>query len=219
VLQIPRLYAIVDISAITAAIGTCDDGTIAQCTRAMVAANVGILQLRAKESAPHDTLAYANAMRRAAGSACTLILNDRPDLALLAGFDGCHVGQDDISPAAARRILGPDKILGVSTHNTEQVRAASATDSDYIAIGPVFATASKSNHSPVIGLDGVRAARDLTTKPFVAIGGITPANAAAVIAAGANSVAIISGLLIHCTRDNLGDQLAQNIRDFLARIL
>jgi thiamine-phosphate pyrophosphorylase len=124
-----------------------------------------------------------------------LIMNDRADLCLAAGFDGVHVGQDDLSPEAVRRIVGSERWVGVSTHNAEQVREADLTQADYIAIGPVFSTSSKEKPDPVVGLDGVRRARELTGKPLVAIGGITRANAASVIEAGADSVAVISDLL------------------------
>ena len=122
-------------------------------------------------------------------------MNDRADLCLAADFDGLHLGQDDLSPEAARRIIGPDHWLGVSSHNPEQVAEADKTSADYIAIGPVFATSSKANPDPVVGLEGVRRARALTRKPLVAIGGITRANARSVIDAGADSVAVISDLI------------------------
>ena len=109
--------------------------------------------------------------------------------------DGVHLGQDDLSPDGARRVIGPSLVLGVSTHNPEQLADADRTSSDYLAIGPVFATSSKRNPDPVIGLDGVRRARELTRKPLVAIGGITRDNAASVIAAGADAVAVISDLV------------------------
>ncbi len=124
-----------------------------------------------------------------------LIMNDRADLCLAAAFDGLHVGQDDLSPEAARKIIGPARILGVSTHNPEQLSEATKTSADYLAIGPVFATTSKSNPDPVVGLAGVRRSRELTSKPLVAIGGITPANARSVVDAGADTVAVISALL------------------------
>jgi len=124
-----------------------------------------------------------------------VIMNDRADLCLAAEFDGVHVGQEDLSPEAVRAIIGPDGWLGVSTHNPEQLREADLTSADYLAIGPVFATSSKEKPDPVVGLDGVRRARALTRKPLVAIGGITRANAASVIEAGADSVAVISDLL------------------------
>jgi thiamine-phosphate pyrophosphorylase len=122
-------------------------------------------------------------------------MNDRADLALVAEFDGVHVGQDDPLPESARRIIGVERWLGVSTHNPEQVAEADQTSADYLAIGPVFSTSSKEKPDPVIGLEGVRRARSLTRKPLVAIGGITRANAASVIEAGADSVAVISDLL------------------------
>jgi len=124
-----------------------------------------------------------------------LIMNDRADLCLAAQFDGLHVGQDDLSPEAARRIIGPTRCLGVSTHNPEQLAEADKTSADYLAIGPIFSTSSKANPDPVVGLEGVRRARELTPKPLVAIGGITRANARSVIDAGADSVAVISDLL------------------------
>jgi len=126
-------------------------------------------------------------------------MNDRADLSLAAGFDGVHVGQDDLAPEAVRKIIGnsnsEERWLGVSTHTPDQLAEADKTSADYLAIGPVFATSSKENPDPVVGLEGVRRARQLTRKPLVAIGGITRANAASVIAAGADSVAVISDLL------------------------
>jgi thiamine-phosphate pyrophosphorylase len=124
-----------------------------------------------------------------------LIMNDRADLCLAADFDGVHMGQDDLLPESVRKIIGPDRWLGVSTHNPEQVAEADTTSADYVAIGPVFSTSSKENPDPVVGLEGVRRARQLTGKPLVAIGGITRANARSVIDAGADSVAVISDLL------------------------
>ncbi len=123
-----------------------------------------------------------------------MIINDRADLCLAAGFDGLHVGQDDLSPEAARLIIGA-RWLGVSTHNLEQLAEADQTSADYLAIGPIFATSSKANPDPVVGLEGLRRARELTRKPLVAIGGITRANGRSVIDAGADSVAVISDLL------------------------
>jgi thiamine-phosphate pyrophosphorylase len=129
-----------------------------------------------------------------------LIMNDRADLCLAAEFDGVHVGQEDLSPESVRKIIGfesggRERWLGVSTHNPEQIREADLTSADYLAIGPVFPTSSKERPDPVVGLEGVRRARALTRKPLVAIGGITRANAASVIEAGADSVAVISDLL------------------------
>jgi thiamine-phosphate pyrophosphorylase len=124
-----------------------------------------------------------------------LVMNDRADLCLAAEYDGVHVGQEDLSPPSVRGIIGPDRWLGFSTHNLQQVKEADRTSADYLAIGPVFSTSSKDKPDPVVGLEGVRLARALTRKPLVAIGGITRANAASVIEAGADSVAVISDLL------------------------
>jgi len=122
-------------------------------------------------------------------------VNDRPDIARLAWANGVHVGQDDLDVAAARAIVGSDAIVGISTHNLEQFKAAAETHADYLAIGPVFATRSKEKPDPVVGLELIREARRLTSKPIVAIGGITLERAAEVIAAGADSVAVISDIL------------------------
>jgi len=140
-------------------------------------------------------LAHTRELRRVLGEEVTLIMNDRTDLALAAGFDGVHVGQNDLPVAAVRTIAGADLIMGTSTHNPEQLRLADQTEADYLAIGPVFATSSKLNPDPVVGLNGVRLARSLTTKPLVAIGGITRANCRSVLDVGADSVAVISDLV------------------------
>jgi thiamine-phosphate diphosphorylase len=170
------------------------------------------LGLRSSPSARHPSLRPKNGYARddtgknetsriqADASPVRLIMNDRADLCLAADFDGVHVGQDDLSPECVRKILGwgteeNARWLGVSTHNPEQVLVADQTSADYLAIGPVFATSSKANPDPAVGLDGVRRARELTRKPLVAIGGITRANAGSVIDAGADSVAVISDLL------------------------
>ena len=134
-------------------------------------------------------------LKRRLGPSVKLIMNDRADLCLAAGFDGVHVGQDDLSPAGARAVIGGSLWLGVSAHNPQQLVEADKTTADYLAIGPVFATLSKANPDPVIGLDGVRQARALTRKPLVAIGGITRENCPSVIEAGADAVAVISDLI------------------------
>jgi len=120
-----------------------------------------------------------------------------------------HVGQGDLSPDDSKRVVGPSKLVGVSTHTGDQVRAADRSSADYIAIGPAFATGTKPDAEQVVGLEGIRRARALTRKPLVAIGGITRANARSVIEAGADSVAVISGLFVP------GESVAQVARDFL----
>jgi len=186
---LPRLYAIVDSSA--------HDSTRALLAYAdeLAAAGCTLLQYRNKSGNVRMMLEQARALKKHLGNSTRLIMNDRADLCLAANFDGVHVGQDDLSAESVRSIIGPDRWLGVSTHNPEQLRSADASPADYLAIGPVFATSSKQNPDPVVGLDGVRRARQLTRKPLVAIGGITRTNATSVIEAGADSVAVISDLL------------------------
>ena len=204
-LIISRLYAIAD-AEILAVRGV----ALADFAGDLRAAGVGLVQYRDKTGSPQEVLRAATILRDAmAGSACRLIMNDRADLAVLAHFDGVHVGQGDLSPADARRVVGTDRIVGVSTHTDDQVRRADQSCANYIAIGPVFATGTKLNSDPVVGLEGVRRARALTTKPLVAIGGITRANARSVLDAGADSVAIISAFL------SPGESVTQVARDFL----
>ena len=168
-------------------------------------AGIRFLQYRDKEATDKVVLERATQLRTLfpASDSC-LILNDRVSLVCTARYDGIHVGQEDLSPSQARATLGPDLLIGVSTHGESQLRNAIDGPADYVAIGPVFATASKQDPDPVVGLDGVRAARAIaravaramtTAKPLVAIGGITRSNCAAVIQAGADSVAVISDLI------------------------
>jgi len=213
---LPRLYPILDAGSFSDALG------LLAAAQELSATGVTLIQYRNKSGNAKAMLEQARELRRlfpahaaveshsnvAKGATLEwgtqsseshnvfrLIMNDRADLGVAAEFDGVHVGQEDLSPEAARRIIGPDRWLGVSTHNPEQVREADLTSVDYLAIGPVFATSSKDKPDPVVGLEGVRGARALTRKPLVAIGGITRANAASVIEAGADSVAVISDLL------------------------
>ncbi|HKN70569.1 MAG TPA: thiamine phosphate synthase [Terriglobales bacterium] len=188
-LQLPRLYPILDAACFPDAAG------MFAAAEELAAAGCTLLQYRNKSGNARRILDEARELRVRLGTSVRLIMNDRADLCLAAQYDGLHVGQDDLSPAAARRILGPARRLGVSTHNPEQLAEADKTSADYLAIGPVFATASKANPDPVVGLEGVRRARELTRKPLVAIGGITRANACSVIEAGADAVAVISDLL------------------------
>ena len=161
----------------------------------LAAGGCTFLQYRNKSGNARRMLDDARELKRGVGDRAKLIMNDRADLCLAAGFDGLHVGQDDLSPESARYIIGPARWLGVSTHNPDQLAEADKTSADYLAIGPVFATSSKTNPDPVVGLEGVRRARELTRRPLVAIGGITRANARSVLEAGADAVAVISDLL------------------------
>ena len=192
-LHLPKLYAILDVACFVAALRT--TSSIVEYTRNLTTGGVTLLQYRNKAGNAREILSDARAIRSAVGDGVTLIMNDRADLCIAADYNGAHVGQDDLSPQGARAVIGGDHILGVSTHNLEQLKEADEGPADYIAYGPVFATASKRNHDPVVGMEGIRAARASTRKPLVAIGGITRANARSVIEAGADSVAVISDLL------------------------
>jgi thiamine-phosphate pyrophosphorylase len=188
-LRLPRLYPILDAACFPDAAG------MFAAAEELAAAGCTLLQYRNKSGNARRMLEEARELRARLGPSVKLIMNDRADLCLAAQYDGLHVGQDDLLPESARRIIGPARCLGVSTHNPEQLAEADKTSADYLAIGPVFATTSKANPDPVVGLAGVRRARELTRKPLVAIGGITRANARSVIDAGADSVAVISDLL------------------------
>ena len=162
-------------------------------------AGVRLLQYRDKKNSPQEVLRAARDIADVfAGSGATLILNDRADLAALLGW-GVHVGQGDLLVEAARRLVGR-AVVGVSTHTREQVLAASLTSADYVAVGPVFSTATKPDAEPAVGLEGVRRARELTAKPLVAIGGISRDNRQEVHDAGADSIAVIAALLVAGTK-------------------
>lgn len=203
--MIPRLYAIAD-AGMLAARGV----SLEEFAQGLRAAGVGLVQYRDKAGSPQEVLRAAAVLHDAlAGTACRLIMNDRADLAVLAGFDGVHVGQGDLAPEDAQRVVGPSREVGLSTHTEGQVSAADLSCADYVAIGPVFATGTKADTEQVVGLNGVRRARGLTRKPLVGIGGITRANARGVIEAGADSVAVISALLAP------GESIEKVARDFL----
>jgi thiamine-phosphate pyrophosphorylase len=186
---LPRLYAILDVA------GFPDPGRLMDAAEELAAGGVRLLQYRNKSGNSGQMLEQARELKSRLGDSVMLIMNDRADLCLAAGFGGVHVGQDDLSPEGARRVIGPNLRLGVSTHNPEQVSKADRSSADYLAIGPVFRTASKAHPGPVIGIEGVRQARARTPKPLVAIGGITRENCRSVVDAGADAVAVISDLL------------------------
>lgn len=187
-LVMPRLYVILDAGLMTE--------TPADIARQMIGAGVRALQYRDKSGASRRIFDRARELAGIARDSNThFFVNDRPDIAYLSGAGGVHVGQDDLGVKQARAVVGPDQWVGVSTHNERQFREAAESTADYIAVGPVFATSTKENPDPVVGLELVRLARSLTRKPIVAIGGITLDRAASVIEAGADSVAIISDIL------------------------
>lgn len=187
---LPRLYAIIDTAYFE------EIGELCAFAEDLVSAGVSLIQYRNKSGNARQILEHANELKQKVGGRVRLVMNDRADLCLAAGFDGVHVGQDDLSPVSVRSIIGPNLWLGVSTHNPEQLAQADNGPADYLAIGPVFATSSKEKPDPVVGLEGIRIARSLTRKPLVAIGGISRHNAKSVIESGADSVAVISDLLI-----------------------
>jgi thiamine-phosphate pyrophosphorylase len=187
--MLPRLYAILDSSNFP------DTEALCSSASELVVAGVTLLQYRNKSENACQMLDQARELRRRLDPSIKLIMNDRADLCLAAAFDGVHVGQDDLSPEGVRKVIGDSLWLGVSTHNPEQLAAADKTTADYLAVGPVFSTRSKANPDPVIGLEGVRRARELTRKPLVAIGGITRENCKSVFEAGADTVAVISDLI------------------------
>ena len=187
-LVLPRLYVILDASLLKE--------SETECAAKLVAAGVRLLQYRNKEASARELLEKSRAIAElVCPQGVMFFVNDRPDVAYLAGADGVHVGQHDLGADAARMVIGKDKLVGVSTHNLEQFSAAAATSADYIAVGPVFETRTKANADPIVGVELVRRARTMTDTPIVAIGGITMERAAAVIEAGADSVAVISGIL------------------------
>lgn len=199
-MNLPRLYPIIDFACFAAAPDPIR--AIARFAEDLVRGGTTLLQYRDKSGDIRRALSCARDLRRVTRGRATLIVNDRADLCLAAGADGVHLGQDDLSPAAARQIFSAiernekrELVIGLSTHNLEQLGEAHSMPLDYLAVGPVFATVSKANPDPVIGLEGVRQARRVTAKPLVAIGGITRKNCLQVLDAGADSVAVISDLL------------------------
>lgn len=162
----------------------------------LAAGGARLVQVREKNLASRSFFEEAaTAMEAARANGIKVIINDRVDIALCVGADGVHLGQDDLPPEAARELLGPDAIIGFSTHNSEQARRAVALPINYLAIGPIFTTKTKANPDEVVGLDGLRRVREVVGDfPLVAIGGITLENASAVVSAGADAVALISTL-------------------------
>ena len=229
--RMPRLYAIVDRATLEAR-----GIPVREFASELRAAGVRLVQYRDKANGAQEILRAAREIDAAfEGAEVVRVMNDRADLAVLAGWEGVHVGQGDLGVEAVRRIFDPThravrlrdewgtRMVGLSTHNEEQVRAAVEPTSqnrdvghphpdlgpDYLAVGPVFQTASKANAEPAVGLELVRRARAMTERPMVAIGGITLENAASVIAAGADAVAVIGGLFVE------GRRVREVARDFL----
>lgn len=186
-LVLPRLYVILDSARLP-----CEELT---CALVLAESSVRLVQYRNKTASARELLRASRELAEFfRGRGVWLVVNDRPDVALLAGAAGVHVGQEDLSVADARRLVGPETWVGVSTHDEEQFRCALATSADYIAVGPVFPTETKENPSPVVGVEFIRQARALTDRPIVAIGGIALERASEVLAAGADSLAVVSDI-------------------------
>jgi thiamine-phosphate pyrophosphorylase len=204
-MKFPRLYPIVDGETLRAR-----GVSVVEFARGLRTAGVTLLQYRDKTADEKTIQDNAEAIGEIfEGSDAWLVMNDRSDVMMLARWHGVHVGQEDMSPTDVRVVIGDGRLVGVSTHTDEQVKVAEASRADYVAIGPVFATGTKANAAAVVGLEGVRRARALTTKPLVAIGGITRENARSVIEAGADSVAVIGGLF------GDGEPVEQVVQDFM----
>lgn len=188
-LNLPRVYPLTDVQM--------SGLSHARQVELLSAGGATLVQLREKQMPAREFYEHAKAaVEVATRSGVRLIVNDRVDIALAVNAHGVHLGQDDMPPGAARKLLGDDAIIGYSTHNIEQATKALSLPIDYLAIGPIFATSTKTDTSPVLGLDGLRAVRQaIGAVPLVAIGGISPMNAREVIEAGADSVALISAVL------------------------
>jgi thiamine-phosphate pyrophosphorylase len=187
--RLPRVYPLTDVQL--------SGLSHAEQVRLLSLRGATLVQLREKQMAGLQFYEQARAaVAVASASGVTLIINDRVDVALAVRAHGVHLGQDDMPPEAARRLLGDKAVIGYSTHNVEQAKKALTLPIDYIAIGPIFTTSSKTNPSPTLGLEGLRAVREAVgNAQLVAIGGISRSTAHAVIEAGADSVAVISALL------------------------
>lgn len=172
------------------------DRPLTDMLKASAEAGVRIFQYRNKTASMKEAYADASALRKVASEmGVTFIVNDRCDLALAVDADGVHLGQGDLPYGYARTIMGPTKLIGLSTHNRDQVKEAETLKPDYIGFGPIFKPGSKQDHDPVVGIEGLCAIRSLTALPVFAIGGITVENVGEVMQTGANGVAVISAIL------------------------
>jgi thiamine-phosphate pyrophosphorylase len=218
---LPKLYAITDPQL--------SNYTHSEIVALLLAGGARLIQLRDKEASAKEMMEAARAcLERTRAVGARLIINDRVDVAMVTEADGVHLGQEDLTVAEARALLGPKKIIGLSTHSLAQVEAALTTSVNYIAVGPIFTTTTKTNPDPVVGLELLRQARKLTSLPLVAIGGITLETAPEVLQAGADSIAVISALYPPPTQFSLAEDFAQalqakpdiegQVRKFLERL-
>jgi len=187
-LVLPRLYVILDAALLTV--------PETECAQKLADAGVRLLQYRNKRASTRELFESSiELVSLLAPMNVSVVVNDRADVAVLAGANGVHVGQEDLGVEKGRQVVGTEKLVGVSTHNLEQFQRAAASSADYIAVGPIFATGTKSNPDSVVGTEFIRKVRLLTDKPIVAIGGITLERAPEIIESGADSVAVISDIL------------------------
>ena len=199
------LYVILDPSV-------CRDRSLTDVLKEAATAGARLFQYRNKSASMKEAYAEALVLRNVAlDVGVTFIVNDRCDLALAVDADGVHLGQEDLPLDLARKVMGPDRLIGISTHNPDQVRVASAGKSDYLGFGPIFKPRSKQDHDPVVGLEGLRAMRKLTSLPIFAIGGIQVDQAGEVTRAGANGVAVISAIL-------KAPDISHAVKSFLAQM-
>ncbi len=197
------LYVILDPSA-------SPDRTLLDVMTASAKAGAKLFQYRNKTASMKVAYEEALPLRNAAHELGVLfIVNDRCDLALAVDADGVHLGQGDLPLHLARKVMGPEKLIGISTHSQEQVVAATAGEPSYLGFGPIFTPGSKTDHDPVVGMAGLKAIRQLTRLPIFAIGGITPNNAGEVIRAGADGVAVISAVM-------KAPDIQQTVSDFVS---
>jgi thiamine-phosphate pyrophosphorylase len=183
--QFPRLYAIADASF----------GDPVKLAEGLFEGGARLVQVRNKNASARNALEQVERILALAPPDALVLVNDRVDIALISGAAGVHLGQTDVPPKAAREILGPNRIIGISTHNLQQAMDADGQPVDYVALGPIFATTTKSNPDPVVGVELLRAASQILHRPLVAIGGITMRNIGDVLDAGAGSLAVIRDLL------------------------
>jgi len=205
-LVLPRLYVILDAALLKI--------PAKECAKSLVDAGVRLIQYRNKRASGRELFDTSRELAEYLNPlGVQFIVNDRADVAALVRAGGVHVGQDDLGVEQSREVMGQGKWVGISTHNSRQFRSALETSAEYIAVGPVFATGSKENPDPVVGMGFVSETRAMTDRPIVAIGGITLERAAEVIDAGADSVAIISDIL---SGENVGERARQYV-DLLER--
>jgi thiamine-phosphate pyrophosphorylase len=199
------LYIILDPSV-------CPARPLTEVLTAAAEAGASIFQYRNKTASMKEAYVEALALRQVAAKAGVLfIVNDRCDLALAVNADGVHLGQGDLPLDLARKVMGQDKLIGISTHNPDQVREATAGKPDYLGFGPIFKPGSKQDHDPVVGLEGLRAMRSLTSLPVFAIGGIQVDQVGEVTRCGANGVAVISAII-------KAPDISHAVKTFLAQL-